>query len=274
MSNFRVFLLKHRFLATLLLGTPFAIIYGLLAFTSNASPIMIVLVVAASYLIGIAASGTSLVTKPSRAAITSLENCDPYPLLRLMEFCLTLRHSKMSKQIYTINLAAALSSLGEHERMYAVLKEMDIDGEAGVVPQTRFYYYNNLLAACHLLGKYEEASVYHDKLLKAAKHIKKEKAQARLYPMLLNADGDAAYRRGEYEEAVRFYDSALSAQGTAVTRRATSHLYLDKAKALLALEKREEALPFLTAVRDGGTPNAKSEAERLLASIDEAQIES
>ena len=270
MSDFRVFLLKHRLLGTLLFGTVPAVIYGLLALTSNASPFTIVLVVAASYLLfGVAMSGTSLVTKPLRAAIASLENCDPYPLLRLMEFCLTLRHSKTSKQIYTINLSAALTSLGEHEKMYALLKEMDIDGEAGVVPQTRFYYYNNLLAACHLLGKYEEASVYHDKLLKAAKHIKNAKAQARLYPMLLNADGDAAYRRGEYEEAVRFYDNALSAQGTAVTRRATSHLYLEKAIALLALEKREEARPYLTAVRDGGTLYAKTEAERLLKEINE-----
>lgn len=269
MSSFRAFLLKHRLLATLLCGTPIAAIYVLLCISFETSLPWMVVTALLCFLLAYVYAGTGLANKPTVAAIKSREGCDPYPLLHLMEFLLTLRHAKSSKQIYTLNLCAALRDLGEYERVYETLRALDVDVSTTTAPQTRLIYYNNLSDVCHALGKYEEADVYHNKLLQCAKLLKGDKARARFYPILLAADADAAYRRGEYAEAIALSEKAQSAYGVRRTPHAGVCHELFVAKAKLALGETEDARTLLFSVaRTADKLHAKTEAEELLASLE------
>ena len=91
--------------------------------------------------------------------------CDPYPLLNDTEMLLNSGVKGMMKQVAQINHCVALRCTGQYEKTYEILKGINIDKEAGIIPLNKAVYYNNLTDICTLIGKYDEADVWNGKLM-------------------------------------------------------------------------------------------------------------
>ena len=98
------------------------------------------------------------------SAAKKLDNCDPYPLLKLSEEILSFDLPEKYNTIVLLNYSVALRELGEYEKAYSILSNINIDKFSSTLPSTKIIYYNNLTDICILLNLYPQAEIWSQKL--------------------------------------------------------------------------------------------------------------
>lgn len=91
--------------------------------------------------------------------LTMQNHCDPYPLLAECDDQLSYVKNKGSRQLLTINRAAALIELGRYEEALASLEALNIDAPVCLGLLRYVYYHNSALAALGC-GQREKADIY------------------------------------------------------------------------------------------------------------------
>lgn len=138
-----------------------------------------------------------------RKAVVELnDNCNPYPLLAETEKLLAYKNSEMLHQIILINHAAALRCIGEYQRNLDMLRTLNIDKVPGMLPTNKVVYYNNLMDACELLGKYDEADVWYSKMMLIHADITNQKQLEELEHTILCAKAFHFYYEKAYNKAL------------------------------------------------------------------------
>lgn len=203
-----------------------------------------------------------LLKKPSKAL--NLE-CDPAPLLN--ETGEHLRHvrSGISHQPLLLNHAVALSYTGDYEKALEILSTLDIEKYRIISPYYGFLkviYYNNLSDVYDELGDLENASLYHEKTMLAAKKNgvlkSKEMILARASEHLRKSEPEKALEALECFKGRTPLDSVCSAM-----------VY---AKAYIALKETDQAKEKLNFIIEKGNKLYMVEqARKMLAEIEKAQ---
>lgn len=139
--------------------------------------------------------------------LTLHDQCDPYPLLAETEDQLGYVKNRGSRQLLTVNRAAALIELGRFEDALTALEALNIDDPAPL-PIVRYVYYHNAALTAMACGQREKAEVYARKAEHQAPSVKGKQWQAMLdytaqalYIEMRLADGDydAARRALEHK---------------------------------------------------------------------------
>ena len=104
--------------------------------------------------------GTSHGARLMNPTVLAMQNhCDPYPLLAETEDQLSYVKNRGSRQLLTINRAAALIELGQFEEALALLEALNIDAPVCLGLWRHVYYHNAALAALGC-GQREKADIY------------------------------------------------------------------------------------------------------------------
>ncbi len=199
-----------------------------------------------------------------KAFVELNENCNPYPLLEETEKLLTYKNSQMLHQIILINHAVALRSIGEYQRNIETLQTMNIDKVPGMLPMNKVVYYNNLMDACALLGKYDEAKVWYSKMLLIYADVTKQKQLKRLEHAVLCAKVFQLYCNKDYEKAL-----SLLEEVKAENRKEEVESALLYAKIAIAMGNAEAArvkLQFV--IENGNRLYAVTEARQMLEQME------
>ena len=137
-----------------------------------------------------------------KAFVELNDNCNPYPLLEETEKLLTYKNSEVVHQTILINHAVALRSIGEYQRNFDVLRTLNIDKAAGMLPINKVVYYNNLMDACGVLEKYEEADVWYSKMMLIHGDITNQKQLETVAHTIQCAKAFHYYYEKDYQKAL------------------------------------------------------------------------
>lgn len=191
------------------------------------------------------------------------DNCNPYPLLEETEKLLSYKNSEVVKQIILINHAVALRSIGDYQRNLDTLQALNIDKKAGMLPMNKVVYYNNLMDACGLLGKYEEADVWYSKMMLIHADITNQKQLESLEYTMQMAKVFHFYCNQDYEKALQLMQEIRPKTNQSAVEHAISY-----ARIAIALEDRETAKQKLEfVVENGNLLYAVTEAKQMLGEI-------
>ena len=189
--------------------------------------------------------------------------CDPYPFLEEMQTQQSYPGSDIAKQLRTINYAMALRCVGHYDQAYTLLRGINIDKNAGMLPSAKVTYYNNLMDLCELMGKYQEAVVWYEKLLKLFHDLKPGKQKERLRKTVDSNLAGYHFCKGEYDRAL--YALSLAKPENMSERIENAMMY---ARTYLAMGEREKAKKPLQFVAENGNKlYFATEAKALLAEI-------
>ena len=197
-------------------------------------------------------------------AIQVLNNqCDPYPLLEVTEQFLQKKHSELEKQIYEMNYCVALRDIGEYEKVYRILSELNIDKCGGMTLVNKIVYYNNRADICTVMDKYEEADIWHKKMMQLYDGMRDGKTKQNLARMIRLAEAAELFRTGSYAETVKI----LRREEANCVRQDVSNCMLC-GRAYLKLGETERAKEQLQVVVDKGNRVYEViEAKELLGGI-------
>lgn len=191
------------------------------------------------------------------------ENCNPMPLLEELEEVLTYNNADVVQQMLMVNYALAQRGIGNFEKAYEVLSSINIDKNAGVLPITKVVYYNNLMDACMLLEKYDEAVVWYSKLKQIYADIKESKQKESLKDTIESADAINCFCKKEYNKALHILDGFVSRKLRAKVENTWFY-----AKVCLQMGDMETAKEKLTYVAENGKQHFfAKEAKELLKQI-------
>ena len=197
-----------------------------------------------------------------KPCLDTLNNkCDPYPLLSETEKLLTYKNTENMKRTILINYAVALRDVGEYQRVYDLLKSVNIDKEPLVL--NKCAYYNNLFDICTVLGKDEEARIWFEKYMQVYNDMKGKRAKEMLSSSVTAAKAMDAYMRGDYITAVNLINSNVPKN-----LRGRVESAMDYARACIALgesERAAEALSFI--IQNGNKLYCVNEAAAMLRRI-------
>ena len=196
--------------------------------------------------------------------LESLKNqCDPYPFLEEMDVQRTYPAKEAEKQIREINYAMALRCTGEYEKAFALLSSINIDKYAGMLPDIKVVYYNNLTDLCQLMGKHQEAVIWYEKTLQIWNDLKPGKQKEKLRNTVESTRAAMHFCKGEYDQALQVLGRAkIENLGDRIEN---AMMY---ARVYLALGDTEKAVRPLTFVAENGNKlYFATEAKELLAKI-------
>ena len=131
------------------------------------------------------------------------DQCDPYPFLEEMQTQQSYPGSDIAKQLRTINYAMALRCVGHYDQAYTLLRGINIDKNAGMLPSAKVTYYNNLMDLCELMGKYQEAVIWYEKTAQIFNDMRPGKQKEQLRRAIEVNRATYHFCNGEYELALR-----------------------------------------------------------------------
>ena len=189
--------------------------------------------------------------------------CDPYPFLEEMNEQRTYPGNDAAKQIREINYATALRCTGEYEKAFALQSSINIDKYAGMLPDIKVVYYNNLTDLCQLMGKHQEAVIWYAKTLQIWNDLKPGKQKEKLRNTVESTRAAMHFCKGEYDQALQVLGRAkIENLGDRIEN---AMMY---ARVYLALGDTEKAVRPLTFVAENGNKlYFATEAKALLAKI-------
>lgn len=208
----------------------------------------------------ITAAGDRLLKKP----LEVLKNqCDPYPFLEEVREQQNYPGNNATKQIRAINYALALRCIGEYERAFALLSSINIDKNAGMLPNAKVVYYNNLMDLCALMGKHQEAAIWYEKTMQIFGDMKPGKLKENLRDTVESNRALYHFCRGEYDRALQVLGRAkIENLGDRIEN---AMMY---ARVYLAMGETEKAVRPLTFVAENGNKlYFATESKELLAKI-------
>ncbi len=191
------------------------------------------------------------------------DNCNPIPLLEEMEEILGYNNTDLVQQMLMINYALAQRCIGNFDKAYEILSSINIDKNAGMLPISKVVYYNNLMDACMLSEKYEEAVVWYSKLKQIYADIKDSKQKAELEETIKSAEAIYYFCKKEYDKALDISNGVVS-----MNRRMKVENTWFCAKLLIQMGDMQAAKEKLTYVAENGKQlYCAKEAKELLSQI-------
>ena len=191
------------------------------------------------------------------------EQCDPEPFLSMTEELLAYKATPMQKQVRMINYCAALQSVGEYQKAYDLLGQLNIDKNAGTLSEFKLVYYHNLGSLCENLDKTEQAKIWYEKALQVYEDIAYPKVKEHYTPTVCSAKAELAFLAGEYHDCIKLLQEPSPTVYGQVYRKLTH------ARALLALGEVAEAKNKLNEVIGKGNKlYCVTEARELLNTLE------
>lgn len=196
----------------------------------------------------------------SKAVETYFNDCDPFPLLKLSRELLSSKISPSAKFPVTLNYCVALRGIGEYQKAFDCLMELNIDALPEGANGVKFICYNNLGDTCMMLENFPEASSYYHKALEIFPLILNEQEKDHLMQIHNGIQADLCYINKDYKRSSEFLEAIESNQKESLVSYA-----LANAKNYIKLgnfEKATEKLEFVIA--NGNKLFAVVEAKKLM----------
>lgn len=207
---------------------------------------------------------SSSALKLLKYADEALQNqCDPYLLLKETEELLPKIKSDPLKQVVLIDYSAALSFIGEYQKAYDVLKEINIDKYASTSAAIKAVYYHNLASLCTELNDFETANLWYQKSEQLYVDLTNPKQKSQLDQTMRLGKVEDCIRKNEYDQAWNL----LEEHKPKSKLEFVNHAFL-AAKVLIAKGNREQARKQLQIVIANGNKTysvteAKTRLEQL-----------
>lgn len=173
--------------------------------------------------------------------------CDPHSLMEETQRQLGTGISGPYRQQLQLNYAVTLRLLGEFRKALEILEDINIDKFSGTAPSTKYAYYHNLCDLNYILGRKEEARVWHRKIRQLYNDLPNPMIRQELAPTYELMEAEILYYEADPSEALQ-----------KVSRIPLPHkiMVLDAAllaaKCHIALEEPEKAREKLQYVIDQG----------------------
>lgn len=263
MNKFQHFVAKHKFLSFFILIMLACGIYSFLLMMLNVPLVGIIIV--NLLLVFVIYAYVEYSPEPiMRKALKELnDNCDPYPLLKETEKLLTYKNSEVLEQIILINHAVGHRSVGEYQKNLDILKTLNIDKTVGIQPMQKVVYYNNLMDACGMLEKYDEAEVWYSKMMLILADIKNEKQLEALESAMQSATAFHHFCQKEYDKALQIMREKKDINRNNAVDNAM--LYAKIATAMGDIDTAKNKLQFV--IENGNRLYAVQEAKERLAEL-------
>ena len=133
------------------------------------------------------------------------DNCDPYPLKESLERLLAKKWNASMHQSLMIDYALVHRSIGDYEKNYEMLQDINIDKTA-IDPIIKVVYYNNLMDAAFYTERFEEASVWYTKMSKIYADAKDSKEKQELETIVEAGAALYAFCQKDYGKVVEVLD--------------------------------------------------------------------
>lgn len=137
--------------------------------------------------------------------LTMQNHCDPYPLLAETEDQLSYVKNRGSRQLLTINRAAALIELGRYEEALTALEGLNIDAPVCLGLWRHVYYHNAALAALGC-GQREKADIYRRQAQQQVEAVTHKPHKAIVESTTLALDIVMHLADGDYDAARRLLE--------------------------------------------------------------------
>lgn len=187
------------------------------------------------------------------------QQCDPQPFLEETQRQMQKKDNSPQRQLTQINYATALRMVGENHRAAEILESINIDRYAGVTPQFKFLYYNNLADVLFPLDRTVEALIWHKKAKRIYDDLPESKIKQSLTHIIQISEAEALYYQKDYDRALR-----KIAWVNCQSQRCLMDAALLAAKCHIALEEPEKAREKLLYVADHGNKLHVVEAANVL----------
>ena len=259
---------KHRKLAKWLFGALLVGCYSLLLVLGV--PLWAVILIDLFVLLVNSAHIDKSYERLQKKSVQALEeNCDPYPLLQETAEQMSYEPTGLMEQVIIINHALALREVGRYKDALELLNSINIDRYAGIFPNFRFVYYNNLTDVLTLLGNYPEAEVWYQKAVQIYQDMPENKLKQNLRPLVEAMAADAWFRRGEYEKTIECVNALYPSEAYNQINQA-----MLIARCYIALGQPEEARkPLEFVVAKGNRLHAVAQARAMLNNTIQAVTE-
>ena len=189
--------------------------------------------------------------------------CDPYPLLEELEFQLAYTKPGNFRQLLLTNYSAALSAIGQYDRMLEILESVNIDQYGGTQPALKAVYYANLACALIEKGSLTAAAVWLGKAEQLLTLIKKPDAKMMVQQTILGSRATIALKREEYDQVIAILENIPAA-----SRRAAVAKAMTSAELAIAMGQPDRARSQLNYVIFNGNRLAVVEkAKTLMATL-------
>ena len=258
MEKFNLWIARHKLLAFLLLvpTTTLSMWYIFAALETPKIVLSVFLIVwFLIFSIGIWGIEIVLLDKPAKAFD---EICDPVSYYEIITTLLSYKPKTNQKNLLLINYSSALCGMGEYEKAFEILKEINIDLIINL--DVKLVYYYNLAVLCDRLGKTDEAVIWYQKVIDIYNAFKESKTKNRYTSSCDTAIAKIAVIGGEYERALEIFEKI-----NASCKREKVGISLSSAKLYLKLnniEKAKEKLNYV--IVNGNKLYAVTEAKQLL----------
>ena len=176
------------------------------------------------------------------------EQCDPSPLMELMEQMITWNLPGHQHQVAQMDYAVCLRETGRYHKAAEVLDSIHIDKFPGTAPYVKYVYYHNLCDILYLLDRKEEARIWHKKAQQIYDDIPATKAKQSLTHTHDMMAAEVLYYEGNYEEAL----DMVSRIKLPAPRNILDAALL-AAKCHIALEEPEKAREKLSYITEHGS---------------------
>ena len=144
-------------------------------------------------------------------AVNALEkNGDPEPMLSTTQELLEYKNTDVMRCTYLIDKSLALRELGQLCEARDILVNIRIEETRGVTPHIKLVYYNNLSDIFDLLGDYERAEIWYQKMLQIYNGMKESKLKRSLRKTYLFQTATHCFRMGDDEQSAILLDQVES----------------------------------------------------------------
>jgi len=197
-------------------------------------------------------------------AIKKLDDeCDPYPLYEATSELLTYKNSAIIKRIILINYALALRACGEYEKNLDILKSLDAEKVAELIPEHQVLYYNNLMDAHGKLEQYAEAQNVYSKMMSIYQNITEEKILKTLESVIQSAEIFHIYCEKDYEKVILLLKD--TGDSCKKNKMDSAMLYAKAAIAVGDVNIAKEKLQYV--IKNGNKLYVVKEAQQILSKL-------
>jgi len=269
MKKFARWCVKYKPLAMLIVSTLLAAVIAVPLFLISAGGWTIFSFSLLFFLLGLLYVNSALNVLMFDAAKSIDEKCDPYPMIEESEFLLKCKLSDFNRQLVSMNYCVALHTIGEFDKVFAILSDINIDKSASMLPVYKFVYYNNLFSVCLKLDKHEAADIWYDKMCKIYGDMKENKQKRNLLVTMDVATAEKIFKNGDFVKTIQIINSTVPSN---LYMTVTNSLLC--AKAYLELGEKEKAAEKLRFVIDSGNKlYVVSEAKELLKKCEKSDTD-